>query len=229
MCPRCGVIGVLIEREGAVCCVECAWKEDLRKRIIRRNLERAGLMAGPAKHMSLATFQRREKRHRIAYGIVSEWLDGFPHTQGESVLLWSSGYGTGKTHLARGIQRTIIMGGGTASFYLVADMLAAIRATYGSNGGKSESDIIGAMQQSQLLIWDDLGKEYVREASMPWFHNIVFQVVDARHRAGRSMVVTSNVRPKALPALIGGASASRLMEMVGGRIADMTGPDWRMR
>lgn len=213
---------------------EAAWKAELRTHIIEERLQRSGLLTGPTAEMSFRTFQREEKRHKLAYAVVSSWLEGYPHTDGASVLLWSKGFGAGKTHLARGVQRCIIEAGGTALFKLVAEMLAAIRASYDSAGGPNELAIVSQMAQSRLLIWDDLGKEYVSSRALPWFHNIVFRVLDERYRHGQSVLVTSNVDPKMLPQVIGGASASRLMEMVDAdserpRVCDMSGPDWRMR
>lgn len=216
--------------EGDVPCLAChKLKVDdiFRRKVAEQRLERAGLLRGPAAHMRLDTFRRELPFQREALEVVSAWLRGFPHEFGESVLLWSRGFGVGKTHLARAVQRRVLEAGGTANFHLMASVLGAIRESYGGVG-ESEQAIIARMTQPQLLVWDDLGKEYVSERGKTWFYNIVFRIVDARYRAGLPMLVTSNASPCELAEAIGGASSSRVMEMCGSRVVDMSGPDWRL-
>jgi DNA replication protein DnaC len=186
-------------------------------------------MKGKAAHMSLRTFDQTERRHMLGYGTVVRWLDDYPHEEGESVYLWSKGYGAGKTHLAKATQRWIIQAGGRVLLRVLPEVLAEIRQSYRPDSELSQATIIHRMQTTDTLILDDLGRGHVREASRSWLADIMYLVINARYNAALSMLVTSNVGPDTIRDVIGGASASRLMEMVDTRICDMSGEDWRMR
>lgn len=200
-----------------------------RAELAKKRLVEAGLLDGALSHMTLESFKADTKHLDAAHTTISQWLYGWPYSHGESVLLWSQGYGVGKTHLARAAQRWLISIGAAVVFFMVADLLAAIRETYDKGSQASEEQILHRARYADLLILDDLGKEHVTDRGRPWFHDLIFRIVDRRYRDGASLLITSNEAPDRLPGLIGGATTSRLYEMLGSRMVDMSGPDWRLR
>jgi len=230
-CPNCGAEAGR-DGLGRIYCLECRHRKvhaEFLEAIVRKRLSRAGLDVGPLARLTLGSFDRTDARHWRAFDTIVTWLEGWPYSDGASVLLWSSSYGAGKTHLARATQRALVERGATVCFMQVADLLEVIRASYEDGAEQSEHAILWKAQRVDLLILDDLGKEYVADRSRQWFHNLIFRIVDRRYREGAPTFVTSNVAPTEFEALLGGATASRLAEMVGERQVDMTGADWRLR
>lgn len=139
----------------------------------------------------------------------------------------ATGYGTGKTHLASAIANELRARGWDVDTWVVPEFLAQIKATY-SDSSKSEWDLVRRASQCDLLVLDDLGKEYVKD--LVWFQEKMFLIVNARARRG-PMVITTNLGPRELAARVGGAAFSRLWQMCGGGdeklLVDMCGPDWR--
>ncbi len=222
----------MVGTSGRVLCVACYRAEQeviWRRRAIEERLERSGLLTGEWAHMCFESYICDADYQHLARTTVEEWLGGYPHHDGASVLLWSRGYGTGKSHLAVSAYRKVIEVGGGCVFWMMGDLLSVIRCSYSPNAQESELALLQRAVSTSLLILDDLGKEYVREESLPWFQGIMFQIIDGRYRAGRGMLLTSNLDPQAMGALLGGAAVSRLLQMVGSRSVDMTGPDWRLR
>ena len=146
-----------------------------------------------------------------------------------ALLLWSEGYGTGKTHLAAGIAAALRVDGWRVTTWLEPDILSRIRSSYGHNGNENmtEYHIIREAVDASLLIIDDLGRAHCGN-DPNWYQEKLFRVINARYQRG-PLVVTTNLRPENLPQRIGGAAMSRLWEMTrrGRMVVDLTGPDWR--
>jgi len=232
-CPVCGDPRAEALEGGAVVCTTCsslhALDEDKRESV-RRKLTGLGLLTGKPAGMRFDTFDTTERRHRRAYDLVKAWIQGWPHEDGESLMLWSSNFGAGKTHLARATQFILVSAGVQVVFCPLAEVLSQIRSSYGKRTRQEpEADIVAPYRDAALLIIDDLGKAHVTESGRPWFHDIMYRLIDHRSDRCLPIFITSNRHPEELADLIGGAAASRLHLMLGPRIADVSGPDWRLK
>lgn len=228
-CPDCGTILLPIWvpqlgewRPGY--CEECH-----RKRVVAeilagwraRAIEDAGLNRGEAAHMTLENFDRQKQLE--AYDRVCAWLKDWPRAG--SLIFWSEGYGTGKTHLARAIQRKLIERNYTTRFWTMPEFVARIQASY--NGEGSEWAIFQKAADVDLLILDDVGTEHSQSPS--WRQSIYFRLIDPRYREGKPMVLTTNVPPDRLGEIVGWKCYSRLRAMAGEEgIICMNGEDYRL-
>ena len=243
----------LVDRECAICgdpiqhlvtatrpvCLKChqgEYDSDLHRGWAEEDLRYAGLLDGQAAHMHLRTFETVTPQQERAYQVVTDWLvdwaasmlfgplEGF----GESVLLWSKSPGTGKTHLARAVQRRAIIAGGHPQFISASEMVNKIRQSYDDPRLRADQ-VLAPLKQCKLLILDDLGKSYVRPESVPWLREILWGLIDHHYKECKPMLVTSNLDPDGVAGLLGLYGASRWTWMVGDRVVDMSGGDWRMR
>ncbi len=153
-----------------------------------------------------------------------------------------TGYGCGKTHIARAVQwasYTSMDGVPVAplgKFFMAKDILALL------GDGNTMSDLappgtatdFGRVGGIPVLIIDDVGSEgvlpYIAKESQSyekWAR--YFEIVNYCNDNGISVVMTGNMRLQELEDYIGGRAWSRLMEMApAGFMVDMTGvPDWR--
>ncbi len=230
-CPECGGDAAETEKGNVVCssCAQAAEWGRFHDKMRQERLEKAGLLKEPLSKYTLDSFEADTAALRRARRVVVDWLMGFPYSHGESVLLWSDGYGVGKTHLAHAVHRELLITGSSVTFFFVADMLSSIRDSYNRDSEETEKGIVSRARSGNVLVLDDLAKEHVTERGRPWFHDLMLRIVDYRYNTGRSMLITSNASPDRFGEIVGGAAASRLYRMLGGRIVDMSGPDWRMK
>ena len=109
---------------------------------------------------------------------VERWPDMLEHNNG---LLFWGGVGTGKTFAASCIANALIDRGVPA---LVTSFPRIL------NAGWDKTEIIDQMRRFPMMVIDDLGAERQSEYAL----ETVFSVVDERYKAGRPLIVTTNLR-----------------------------------
>ena len=171
--------------------------------------------------------ERRRQNPNASLVLVASGVDGDINR---------TGYGCGKTHIARSILWSICLlhDDGTpvapvGKFHTAADLLELL-----SEGG--EHEIAALLGSAPILVIDDVGSEGVLQF-IKGDPNIqtherqarYFRAVDYCYRKGIAVIITSNLSFPALSAHVGGRCWSRLMEMApAGFMLDLTGvPDWR--
>ncbi len=142
----------------------------------------------------------RRKTVRAAF----EAARRFAETQ-RGWLLFSGGYGVGKTHLAAAIGNEVIRRGGEALFILAPDLLDHLRATFAPNSPETYDELFDRLKNTPLLILDDLGAE----SATPWAQEKLFQLLNHRYLRRLPTVITTNRPLSALEARI----RSRLMDV----------------
>ena len=145
---------------------------------------------------------------------------------GKLVLLGSNG--TGKTHLAVGIVRTL--GGAIYSMY---EITTRIRASYVSGAKETELQIVDELARIPMLAIDEIGRTKGSDAETNWLSYIV----DKRHARGLPLMLISNKHTRktcpdggcqnCLENYISEDIMSRLSE--DGHLVNMTGEDYRRK
>lgn len=125
-----------------------------------------------------------------------------------SNLLIIGNPGTGKTHLATAISRTLKQKGFLVGQLTTGTLLSKIRATYQKGASNSEETIFNDLKKFDLLVLDDLGSEARSKDEFDWSKNKLFEIVN--HRIGKATIYTSNFNEKHLPTAIGERVYSRL-------------------
>jgi len=231
VCPNCGeplwIVRLPSDEQVLAPCGECTRRAHERE-FIQESIEAA---ASKSPLHASATFDEfvtdlpYQVRGKTAAEIFSKQMKkGRP----SALVLWSTGYGTGKTHLASAIANTARAGGWTVESLLMPEFLTQIRASYDNDTEYDEHALLRRAGMSDLLVLDELGLEHVVQTS--WYQEKAYHLVNARYQRG-PLVITTNKNITNLSDWIGGAAFSRLWEMTAGGlyIADMCGPDWRMR
>ncbi len=142
----------------------------------------------------------RRKTVRAAYESARRFAEA-PH----GWLLFSGGYGVGKTHLAAAIGNQVIRNSGEALFILAPDLLDHLRATFAPNSPETYDELFDRLKNTPLLILDDLGAE----SATPWAQEKLFQLLNHRYLSRLPTVITTNRPLSALEARI----RSRLMDV----------------
>ena len=154
-------------------------------------------------------------------------------------LLLIGSIGVGKTHLAVGIIRELIVGKGIAClFYDYRELLKQIQNSYNDSVKATELDVLRPVFDTEVLVLDELGAVKPTE----WVWDTVSLILNTRYNDNRTTIITTNfddrpagtvagprgaAREETLGDRIGERMRSRLHEMC--RIIKMEGEDFRQK
>lgn len=165
-------------------------------------------------------YQVGSKQQSACLNICRDYASNFEKhkEQGTSLLLLGS-VGTGKTHLACSIGRTVVESGFHARYVTLAEIIGDIRATWsgtitrrcstwGTEVKLTERDVLNAFEQCDLLIIDEIGVQSGTDNE----RNIIFGIIDARYREMLPTIAISNLNESEVASLISERSVDRLKQ-----------------
>ncbi len=157
--------------------------------------------------------------------------------------------GVGKTHLAVGMIKELILGKGISClFYDYRELLKQIQNSYNDSVKTTELDVLRPVFETEVLVLDELGAVRPTE----WVWDTVSLILNTRYNDNRTTIITTNypnlaerdrlgshvssrsteaaryaAEKESLGDRIGDRMRSRLLEMC--RIVTMEGQDYRER
>lgn len=174
------------------------------------------------------TFKRTDVRRA-----VWRFLDGWK--VGRRGLLLEGATGLGKTHVVYGIVQWLALRHGIrVRFVEWAPLLERLKDTFNDAGrvqaGRSAPALVEELINCPLLVLDDLGGEH----GTMWSASVFNGVISPRSSAGRTTIITSNLRhdlpasdPLALKARAGERAHSRII--ASSDVLTFVGEDYRTR
>jgi len=228
VCPLCDDTGwKTIEVDGVQRVTRCdCWRDKTgRSRVARANIP------SRYQHCSLENFQAYNESLKRAVKYAQTLVADFPARAAERDrgLLMIGLPGVGKTHLAVAMLKECIAKGGTGLFYTTMELMAALRSTYSGQDGTSESDVLREINEADIVVIDELGRERATE----WRDEMLHLIVNARYSNRRLTIFTTNYDvgsledPESLQVRVGMRVYSRLHEMCELMLLD--GADYRER
>ncbi len=183
----------------------------------------------PGAHPSLA----------LAHLSAAKFAHEYDPRDGTGLLIIGK-IGTGKTHLAVGITKELILNKGISClFYDYRELLKAIQNSYNATVQTTELDVLRPVFETDVLVLDELGAVKPTE----WVWDTVSLILNTRYNDNRTTIITTNfedqpaagtnggsavraaTRAESLGDRIGERMRSRLHEMC--RIIKMEGEDFR--
>lgn len=109
--------------------------------------------------------------------------------QGKGIYYYSDIKGSGKTRLATSIGNALIKTRKIGVKYITTfDLLSEIKNTFNKNSEISESELIKAIKEIEVLILDDVGVE----DPTPWVKTIFYGILNGRMISKKVTIFTSN-------------------------------------
>lgn len=164
-----------------------------------------------------------------AQNICREYAASFARTS-NSLVIFSSVNGNGKTHLAACIANHVLHVKRLSVLFMKArDMMLEIRRTF-SDRDMTEAAVLDKISSVDLLVLDDVGQDPASE----WIFSTYWTVFDRRQDWNLPVIITTNKpfesnNPKQdlICDRIGTGAASRLMGLCQGNVIELVGPDLR--
>jgi DNA replication protein DnaC len=140
--------------------------------------------------------------------------------RGDKGLLIIGKIGTGKTHLAVGIIKELILNRGIAClFYDYRELLKQIQNSYNSTVQTTELDVLRPVFETDVLVLDELGAVKPTE----WVWDTVSLILNTRYNDNRTTIITTNFEDQPAAGVSGSVSQMRSAtrnETLGDRIGE---------
>ncbi len=214
---------------------------DCECRLAQKGQERlsAALIPERYEHCTLDSFEfglRAGGEDQIllqAQYMATKFVASYPVVNKGNGLLFTGSIGIGKTHLAIGILRALILDRGAGGIFCdYRDLLAQIKNSYNPEVAITEMEILKPIFNAEVVVLDELGAVKPTE----WVWDTVAHVLNTRYLRRRTTIVTTNyadreagastqLREETLGDRIGERMRSRLNEMC--QTIEMIGIDFR--
>jgi DNA replication protein DnaC len=178
----------------------------------------------------------------MAHLTAARFAHEFDPRDGTGLLIIGK-IGTGKTHLAVGIIKELILNKGISClFYDYRELLKEIQNSYNASVQTSELDVLRPVFETDVLVLDELGAVKPTE----WVWDTVSLILNTRYNDNRTTIITTNfddqpaagastslsparsaARAETLGDRIGERMRSRLNEMC--RVITLDGIDFRQK
>jgi DNA replication protein DnaC len=206
VCPICGGAGYLRQDLppddplfGKPIPCDCKERELEERR--RRDLDRF-MSLRPFAEKTFETFNPSVPGTREAFDAARRYAADPP-----GWVVFSGGYGCGKTHLAAAIAHHRLATGSSVFFAVVPDLLDHLRAAFAPNSEMPYDAMFDRIREVEMLILDDLGAEN----GTAWAQEKLFQLINYRYNFRIPTVFTTNNQLQ-----------SRMDERIRSRLADLS-------
>lgn len=123
-------------------------------------------------------------------------------------LLFYGSPGTGKTHIAIGIALKFLENNLSVMYVRASQIAREIKETWSKNSKKRESEIYEKYSAPELLIIDEIGRQFGTDTEKM----ILFEIINERYEQMKPIIAVTNLDGVNLSEFIGVAALDRLKE-----------------
>ncbi len=196
---------------------------DCQLRVRNQNLLLAARIPRRYEHCELASyttdFPGANPALAFAHLSASKFAQEYDPLDGMGLLIIGK-IGTGKTHLAVGITKDLILSKGISClFYDYRELLKEIQNSYNATVQTTELDVLRPVFETDVLVLDELGAVKPSE----WVWDTVSLILNTRYNDNRTTIITTNFEDQPAGGVSGSVSAARAAtraETLGDRIGE---------
>lgn len=180
----------------------------LRQRVMEDRLRRAGIPER-FKDRTFDSFTAETEKQERALSTASLYAERFSAIRERGCcLLMLGNVGTGKTHLATAILRSVIDSGYTGLYIRVTDVLRLMRSAF-NRSDVTEQEILDTITGVDLLVLDEVG---VAIGDGEKRQAMLYDVLDTRYADKKPSVLLANMTASDMESYLGRRLYDRLME-----------------
>ena len=219
-CPECNR---RIEREQGD---YTARQQELHDYAAKERTERREHAAIPDRYAdkTFGTWQSATPQQKQACDAAWHYADKFKVAARKSgrCMLMTGNMGTGKTHLSCAIAHELLSRGMTVIYTTAMEMLDRVRSTYDAkNRRETKHDALSAFADADLLIVDELGMSWGTDSERVE----LFSIFNSRYNTKRPTLISCNVAPEQVRAILG----ERIYDRITEQGCDLIRFDWESR
>ena len=142
-------------------------------------------------HCELSNFEHEGPFQSLAAAhlAASQFVEKYPVERAGLLLIGT--IGVGKTHLAVGIMRELMLTKGVPClFYDYRELLKEIQNSYNNSVAITELDVLRPVFEAEVLVLDELGAVKPTE----WAWDTVSHILNTRYNDKRTTIITTNYR-----------------------------------
>jgi DNA replication protein DnaC len=167
-------------------------------------------------HCELCNFEFDGPHRYLAHARLAacKFVEEYPIDNAGLLLIGT--IGTGKTHLAVGIIKELVLSKGIhCLFYDYRELLKQIQNSYNDSVKATELEVLRPIFETEVLVLDELGAVKPTE----WVWDTVSLILNTRYNDNRTTIITTNFDDKAAGGISGARGAAR-EETLGDRIGE---------
>src|SRR4051812_19000859 len=221
-----------VAAEACQVCGGTGWKSSQsNRRVVRcdcRLKSRANSLIASARipkryeHCELSNFEFEGPHAHLARPRMAacRFVEEYGLDRDSNGLLIIGSIGVGKTHLAVGIIKELILSKGIAClFYDYRELLKQIQNSYNESVKATELDVLRPVFDTEVLVLDELGAVKPTE----WVWDTVSLILNTRYNDNRTTIITTNFDDQPAAGMSGSISPARAAsraETLGDRIGE---------
>lgn len=195
-------------------------REQMKVKKMQEVFDRHSLINKELQKAMFENYQPKNQSQAKALRIAERFVEVFDKDRPIN-LLFTGTYGVGKSHLAKAITDGIIEKGHSAVFISTPKLLTKFRSSYNKDSDVSEGELIEMLNNTDVLVLDDLGAE----KSSEWAWEKLFEIIDSRQ--GMHTIYTSNYNAQDLQQRLGERNFSRVVNR-DTTIVEIEGENYRL-
>lgn len=152
-----------------------------------------------------ADYQTNTKDQEKSLRLAQAYVENYSSNPARS-LIFSGTTGTGKTHLAIAIVKSLLNRGLECRYTTLGNALTAIKETYASESTRHESEVLNDYIRPDVLVLDEIGIVSLSKAD----DMLLYKIIDGRYIKKKGTIVISNLSTDELKNFMGDRISDRL-------------------